>query len=303
MLSKEEIETLIKSKFFRVYDVENEKRNVFFWYSEDGENHNNYCFEKEEHDILMKQYIDEYVEHIFDDYADELEPAINSQVALSLPSQDCRLKVLETYFKNKADALHQKMSDWEYAYLDDENILVNIKCAFYRNLDKFLKYNRDSKDISLHINTGHLEKGEEHSEVIYSIQKLFAVKQLRWLRLQIETEKKLILQDENKSEYLNADKQSEIAPKKIRWLGNASHLGNIIYQLAMKGFIEFPNHNGEINYTGLADRILNGFEFIGKQPTKKYLSEQINPDSDNNKISPTTKGKLRMDIADLADLS
>lgn len=99
------------------------------------------------------------------------------------------------------------------------------------------------------------------------------------------------------SEQLNT-----ISNKKIKWLGNASHLGFIIYQLAEKGFIEFPNYNGEINYTGLAVRVLNAFEFIDKQPNKKYLSEQINPDSENNKIAEVTKGKLKIDIADLKDL-
>lgn len=94
-----------------------------------------------------------------------------------------------------------------------------------------------------------------------------------------------------------------ISNKKIKWLGNASHLGYIIYQLANKGFIEFPNYNGEINYTGLAERVLNAFEFKDKEPNKKYMSEQINPESENNKISKITKGKLKIDITDLKDLS
>jgi hypothetical protein len=90
--------------------------------------------------------------------------------------------------------------------------------------------------------------------------------------------------------------------KRLKWLGNTSHLGFIMYQLANKGFIEFPNYNGEINYTGLAERLLNAFEFKDKQPTKKYLSEQINPESENNKISEITKGKLKINITDLQDL-
>lgn len=91
--------------------------------------------------------------------------------------------------------------------------------------------------------------------------------------------------------------------KKIKWLGNSSHLGYIIYQLANKGFIEFPNYNGEINYTGLAERVLNAFEFKENEPNKKYLSEQINPASENNKISESTKSKLKINIRDLEDLS
>lgn len=90
---------------------------------------------------------------------------------------------------------------------------------------------------------------------------------------------------------------------KIKWLGNASHLGYIIYQLADKGFIEYPLHIGEVNYTGLAERLLNAFEFKDKTPPKKYLSEQINPDSENNKLSNANKLKLKLNIPNLQDLT
>lgn len=91
--------------------------------------------------------------------------------------------------------------------------------------------------------------------------------------------------------------------KRLKWLGNASHLGYFIYQLADKGFIEYPLRNGEVNYTGLAERLLNAFEFKDKTPAKKYLSEQINPESENNKISDTNKLKLKLNIPNLQDLS
>lgn len=96
--------------------------------------------------------------------------------------------------------------------------------------------------------------------------------------------------------------ESKIIPK-IKWLGNASHLGNVIFQLAEKGFIEFPLHNGEINYTGLAERVLNAFEFIKDPPSKKYLSEQINPESPNNKLSDVNEVKLNINLPYLSDLS
>ena len=108
---------------------------------------------------------------------------------------------------------------------------------------------------------------------------------------------------ENMQNEILSNKKIDTQLKKIKWLGNASHLGNIIYQLADKGYIEFPMYNGESNFTGMAERLLNGFEFNGKQPSRKYLSEQINPDSENNKIADTTKAKLKINISVLQDLS
>ncbi len=92
-------------------------------------------------------------------------------------------------------------------------------------------------------------------------------------------------------------------PIKLKWLGNASHLGNLIYQLADKGYIEFPLYRSERNYTALAERLLNAFEFKDKNPSKKYLSEQINPESENNKISKATEMKLKLNIPPLEDLT
>lgn len=84
--------------------------------------------------------------------------------------------------------------------------------------------------------------------------------------------------------------------KKLKWNCSPSILGYLITELANKGFIEYPLHNGEINPTGLAKICFDIFEI---DSSKENLIKEFN--SNKNSLSDTKRAKF-FSLPELKDL-
>jgi hypothetical protein len=125
-----------------------------------------------------------------------------------------------------------------------------------------------------------------------------------WTVLDIDTVK-LFAEVKFHAEYLQFLKQqlkeleegkSKLQFKKLKWNCKPAILGFLITELANKGFIEYPLHNGEINPTGLAKIC---FELFDCATTKDNLVKEFNQNGKNT-LSEIKKIKFR--IPELTDL-
>lgn len=83
---------------------------------------------------------------------------------------------------------------------------------------------------------------------------------------------------------------------KLKWKGTPASFGYLIFELAKKGFIDFPLHNGEINPTGLAKKCYQLFDI---NTTESNLIKEMNPNK--NSLSDTKRAKFS--IPNLEDIS
>ncbi len=88
---------------------------------------------------------------------------------------------------------------------------------------------------------------------------------------------------------------------KINWIGKKTHIGYILSNLALKGFIDTPkNKNGEINFTAFAKLIKQNFEVDVDQDTlRKYL----NPEEIKYEENKKTFDKAKFNIPNIIEVS
>lgn len=110
----------------------------------------------------------------------------------------------------------------------------------------------------------------------------------KWLK-----EKKQELGKETNSPIIQ--KVNEKQMEKMKWKCSPALVGFIITELANKGFIDFPLHNGEINPTGLAKIC---FELFNCDTTKENLIKEFN--QNKNTLSETKRAKFL--IPELKDI-
>lgn len=94
--------------------------------------------------------------------------------------------------------------------------------------------------------------------------------------------------------------EKEVNPR-IKWSGKKTHIGYILGNLALNGFIDAPkNKNGEINFTAYAKLIKQNFEVEVDQDTlRKYL----NPEDDKYEENKKSFDKAKFNMPNIIEVS
>jgi hypothetical protein len=82
---------------------------------------------------------------------------------------------------------------------------------------------------------------------------------------------------------------------RLKWLGSPAMFGHILYELAEKGYIEFPQTRGDRSYARYAKECLNLFDI---DTTQGNLEKEINP----NKCTLSPTSKIKLDIPNINEL-
>jgi hypothetical protein len=100
---------------------------------------------------------------------------------------------------------------------------------------------------------------------------------------------------------VNDLKEEKLVNPRIKWSGKKTHIGYILGNLALSGFIEAPkNKNGEINFTAYAKLIKQNFEVEVDQDTlRKYL----NPEDDKYQENKKSFDKAKFNIPNIIEVS
>lgn len=94
--------------------------------------------------------------------------------------------------------------------------------------------------------------------------------------------------------------EKQVNPR-IKWSGKKTHIGYILGNLALNGFIDAPkNKNGEINFTAYAKLIKQNFEVEVDQDTlRKYL----NPEDDKYEENKKSFDKAKFNMPNIIEVS
>ena len=100
---------------------------------------------------------------------------------------------------------------------------------------------------------------------------------------------------------VNDLKEEKQVNPRIKWSGKKTHIGYILGNLALNGFIDAPkNKNGEINFTAYAKLIKQNFEVEVDQDTlRKYL----NPEDDKYEENKKSFDKAKFNIPNIIEVS
>ncbi|WP_369765267.1 hypothetical protein [Flavobacterium sp. WC2429] len=100
---------------------------------------------------------------------------------------------------------------------------------------------------------------------------------------------------------VNELKEEKQVNPRIKWSGKKTHIGFILGNLALNGFIEAPkNKNQEINFTAYAKLIKQNFEVDVDQDTlRKYL----NPEDDKYEENKKSFDKAKFNMPNIIEVS
>lgn len=92
----------------------------------------------------------------------------------------------------------------------------------------------------------------------------------------------------------------EVNPR-IKWSGKKTHIGYILGNLALNGFIDAPkNKNGEINFTAYAKLIKQNFDVdVDQETLRKYL----NPEDDKYEENKKSFDKAKFNMPNIIEVS
>lgn len=100
---------------------------------------------------------------------------------------------------------------------------------------------------------------------------------------------------------VNDLKEEKQVNPRIKWSGKKTHIGYILGNLALNGFIDAPkNKNGEINFTAFAKLIKQNFDVDVDQDTlRKYL----NPEDDKYEENKKSFDNAKFNIPNIIEVS
>ena len=190
-------------------------------------------------------------------------------------------KDFKKYISFKPDWIEMSFQvNTESKYADKQSLTALFWNTYVNFQDKTIKYFSVNQTLPLN----------EIHELIFQFRQHFPLKN----RVEgVNYFDDLVL---NLVEKLQPNKIGKTDIQKLKWNCSPSILGWLITELANKGYIEYPIHNGDPNPTGLAKMCFSIFEL---DTTKENLIKEFN--SNKNTLSDTKRAKFTIPV--LKDLS
>jgi hypothetical protein len=244
----------------------------------------------------------EIIEKIKNHYLDAL-----SQIYVSLSSQDpenfdsflaFNIEAVKLQLKIiRADFYVDSKQSRYYSVVDDNPDLQEL---LSKNHDKFNDddFELDDKIFKL-ISNSNFKKVES----IYYLGALYErSRALSFIPLSIfNIGHNFVVQLMKIQQIVQDLKEEKSVNPKINWVGKKTHIGYILGNLALNGFIDAPkNKNGEINYTAYAKLIKQNFN---AEITEDSLRKYLNPEDDKFEENKKSFDKAKFNMPNIIEVS
>lgn len=215
----------------------------------------------------------------------------DSFLAFNIEAVKLQLKILRTDFY-----VDDKQS--RYCSIIDDNPLLQVLLAKTQDRINSNEIELDDKILKLIIDANFNKvKSIYHLEDLYGRSKALSFLPLSLFNIGHN----FVVQLMKIQQIVQDLKEEKAVNPRIKWSGKKTHIGYILGNLALNGFIDAPkNKNGEINFTAFAKLIKQNFEVEVDQDTlRKYL----NPEDDKYEENKKSFDKAKFNIPNIIEVS
>ena len=261
---------------------------------------NYYHYELKINEIhLQRREIINKVKSKFQDALSEIYINLSSQdpenfdafLIFNIEAVKLQLKII------KADFYIDSKQSRYYSIVDDNPDAQDLQ-TFYQEKTNANEFELDATIYEL-INNSNFKKVES---LYYPLGLAYRYNSLSYLPFSLfHIGLKFVLELIKIQQMLNALKEEKQVNPRIKWSGKKTHIGYILGNLALNGFIDAPkNKNGEINFTTYAKLIKQNFEVEVDQDTlRKYL----NPEDDKYEENKKSFDKAKFNMPNIIEVS